>query len=287
MNRHDGAVQMTSPGMSREQSLSDIQLRLDRPYPASTDDLRPVGGRATSFGEMLHSLVQGKVKRQLVMTWFALLVGLIGVSIAEAHSFEEQLRKLIQEEKPLQIVDKPTPIFSLVDADGKEVTLKNLQGMVVVLHFIDTKHPNISSAHAKRLAEAQEIVNFAKLQEQVRFISIKTNPSHDTPAMMRKFGSEHGLDPVNWTFLTTKPDQPEDSTRRLAAAFGHKFTKTHDGEKMDGIVAHVIDRNGRWHGNFHGLKFDPMNLMIFAGLLINDHGHAPEGFWGRMEGISR
>src|SRR3546814_4464075 len=59
----------------------------------------------------------------------------------------------------------------------------------------------------------------------------------------------------------TTPDQPEDATRLLAEAHGHKFTETEDGYQVHSVVTHVFDREGRWRANFHGLRFEPTNLV--------------------------
>src|SRR3546814_10938118 len=70
------------------------------------------------------------------------------------------------------------------------------------------------------------------MKEQVQFITITTDPENDTPDVLRAYGPVHGLDPVNWAFLTTTPDPPEDATRLLAEAHGHKFTETEDGYQV-------------------------------------------------------
>src|SRR3546814_2754137 len=89
------------------------------------------------------------------------------------------------------------------------------------------------------------MVNLTPMKAQVRFVSITTDPKNDTAEVLRDYGPARGLDPVNWTFLTTMPDQPEDATRRLAEDYGHKFKKTEEGYQVHGIVTHVIDREER------------------------------------------
>src|SRR3546814_224907 len=107
-------------------------------------------------------------------------------------------------------------------------------------------------------------------------------------AVIKDYGSAHGLDPANWTFLTTASDQPEDATRRLAEAYGHSFAKTGDGYQVHGVVTHVVDKQGQWRGNFHGLKFEPANLVVFVNALVNDatapHAHPEPGWWDRFLG---
>jgi protein SCO1/2 len=209
--------------------------------------------------------------------------------MASAHSLKDLEAMLGDKEKFFQPIDKPAPDFVLRNADGSRVGLSDLRGKVVVLHFIYARCPDVCPLHADRIAEIQQMVNQTPMKEQVQFISITTDPVNDTAKVLRDYGPAHGLDPVNWTFLTTAPDQPEDTTRRLAEAYGHKFSKTEDGYQVHGIVTHVIDREGRWRANFHGLKFEPVNLVLFVNALVNDvhrpDEHGPKSWWDRMRDL--
>ena len=90
-------------------------------------------------------------------------------------------------------------------------------------------------------------------------------------------------------FLTSGPDRPEDTTRKLAERFGHKFTKTEDGYQMHGVVTHVIDREGRWQANFHGLKFEPTNLVVYVNAVVNDvhpaNAQQEHSFWDNIRSL--
>ena len=100
------------------------------------------------------------------------------------------------------------------------------------------------------------------------------------------YGPVHGLDPANWVFLSSGTAKPEDTTRKLAEQYGHKFTKTDEGYQIHGLVTHVINREGRWRANFHGLKFQPTNLVVFIAALVNDvhnaQGPSELSFWERI-----
>lgn len=148
---------------------------------------------------------------------------------ARAHSLDEVDAMLQSDEKYFQQTDKPVPDFTLQAADGRIVRPSELLGKVVVLHFIYTSCPDVCPLHAEKIAEIQRTVNATPMKDQVAFVSITTDPKKDTPDALLAYGPAHGLDPVNWLFLTTTPDQPEDTTRKLAEAFGHKFTLTEDG----------------------------------------------------------
>ncbi len=208
---------------------------------------------------------------------------------AWAHSVDELETMLGDKEKFFQTLDKPAADFTLRDADGAVVGLSDLRRKVVILHFIYTSCPDVCPLHAERIAELQAMLNQTPMKEQVEFITVTTDPAIDTPEVLRGYGPAHGLDPVNWTFLTTLADQPEDATRRLAESYGHKFVRTDDGYQMHGIVTHVIDKDGQWRANFHGLEFEPVNLVVFVNALVNDvqrpHGHEQKSWWDRARDL--
>lgn len=203
--------------------------------------------------------------------------------LARAHSLGEVETMLGDREKYFQAIDKPAPDFSLRTADGRLVRLADFRGEAVVLNFIYTSCPDICPLHAEAIAEIQRLVNETPMKDRVAFVTVTTDPANDTPEVMKDYGPTHGLDSVNWTFLTTAEGESEDATRELAKAYGHKFYKTPDGYQMHGVVTHVIDRNGVWKANFHGLRFDPVNLVTFVNALTNvttrPHPHQPKSWW--------
>ena len=204
-----------------------------------------------------------------------------------AHSLKDLETLLGDKEKYFQSVGKAAPDFELEDASGKPVRLSDLRGKVVVLHFIYAGCPDVCPLHADRIAEIQSMVNQTPMKEQVQFVTITTDPKSDTPDVLRAYGEQHRLDLANWLFLTSDGAQPEDATRKLAEQFGHKFMKQEGGYQVHGIVTHVIDKEGRWQANFHGLRFEPTNLVVFVNALVNDaqrpHGHERQSTWDRIK----
>lgn len=207
---------------------------------------------------------------------------------AFSHSLQEVEQSLYEKEKYYQPVDVAAPDFILQDADGRTVRLTDLEGKVVVLHFIYTNCPDVCPLHAERIAEIQKMVNITPMKERVRFITVTTDPKRDTGQVLRDYGDNHGLDPANWTFLTAAPGEPEDVTRKIAKSYGLKFVVTKDGEQMHGIVTHVIDQDGILRARFHGLKFQNVNMVIFISALINKvqvpHADREPGLWKKLWG---
>lgn len=222
---------------------------------------------------------------------FALVLASAAATAASAHSLKELESMLGSKEKYFQPMDKAAPEFTLRAADGRTVALGDFRDKIVVLHFIYTNCPDVCPLHAERIAEIQRMVNQTPMKEQVRFVTITTDPKRDTPDVLRDYGQAHGLDTANWVFLTVGQDQPDDTTRRLAEAYGLKFTKTDDGYQMHAVVTHVIDQDGRLRARFHGLKFEPVNLVLFVNALVNstqkEHGHSEQGLWDKMNSLFR
>ncbi|MGK9231320.1 SCO family protein [Inquilinus limosus] len=202
---------------------------------------------------------------------------------AAAHSLHDVEDRLREQEKYFEPKDGWRSVgFTLQDADGHPVSLADLRGKVVVLHFIYASCTDECPLHADLIARIQEKVNETPMRDRVQFVTITTDPVRDTPEVMTDYGRAHNLDPVNWVFLTSGPDRPED-TRNLVKRFGHQFKEIGDGVEIHGVVTHVIDREGNLRANFHGLAFDPVNLVVYANALMNEAHPEPEpSFWDRL-----
>ena len=89
------------------------------------------------------------------------------------------------------------PDFSLTNQDGQTVTLADLKGKVWLADFVYTTCPGpcpIISAHMARL-QGQVA------SPEVRFVSISTDPTSDTPAVLKKY-AERFQAKDRWMFLT-------------------------------------------------------------------------------------
>ena len=189
---------------------------------------------------------------------------------ALAHSLKELDQELFTKEKYFQPVDIKAPDFALVDADGKPVGLADFHGKVVVLNFIYANCPDVCPLHSEKIAELQSMINATPMKAMVEFVSITTDPKRDKDQVLRDYGKAHGLDPVNWAFLTAPPAAPDDATRKIAEIYGLTFTEGEGGTQMHGVVTHVIDQDGHMRARFHGLKFDSVNFVLFVNALTNN-----------------
>ena len=198
-----------------------------------------------------------------------MLVASAGTAPAVAHSLKNLEGQLLKRERYVQIMGKKAPGFTLQDANGKRISLSGFSGKVVVLNFVYTKCVDVCPLHSEAIASVQEAIMPTPMKDLVQFVSITTDPKHDTTEIMKTYGSIHGLNPVNWVFLTSGSDKPA-LTRELAGRYGLKFTQTKDGAQMHGVVTHLIDKSGNLRARYHGLKFNETNLIVHMNALGND-----------------
>ncbi len=204
-----------------------------------------------------------------------------------AHHPDADLDKLMgNEEKFFQVIDEPTaPPFELVDADGKVVRLSNFSEKIVVLYFIFASCTDICPVHTEVIADIQKKINATPMKDRVQFLAVTTDPAKDTPEVMKAYGPAHGLDSRNWLFLTARPDAPKDATRKLAEGYRLRFEPTEDGQQMHGIVTHVIAQGGRFAAKFHGLRFDPENMVFYINALADPSKATGPGLWDRFKSM--
>jgi protein SCO1/2 len=190
---------------------------------------------------------------------------------AAAHHIAEVAGQIHERDMFFEPVDRTAPGFALETADGRKVGLADFRGKVVVLDFIYARCKEECPLQSDLLATVQQQLNRTPMGDLVEFVSVATDTEDagETAQIMRGYGARHGFDPANWTFLY-RGSGPLDAGIKAAAAYGLKFQITKDGDQMHGIVTHVIDQAGRLRGRFHGLKFDPTDLILFVNALTNE-----------------
>jgi protein SCO1/2 len=203
----------------------------------------------------------------------AAFLGFVLVAVAPiavvAHSLKSLESRLLKREAYVEITNRKAPNFTLRDADDRHVSLDDFRGKVVVLDFIYASCPDVCPVQSGKIAEIQEMINQTPMRDLVQFISITTDPARDTPRVMKEYARAHGLDPVNWTFLTGAGDDPAE-TRKIAESYGLKFTLVDGRYQVHGVVTHLIDKSGYLRARYHGLRFEPTNMILHINALTND-----------------
>lgn len=98
------------------------------------------------------------------------------------------------------------PGFTLVDQNGRQVSLSALESRPVVLTFFDPMCTDVCPLLAQELVDAAH--DLGPRSEDVSFVAVNVNPAHTSIADVARFTDEHGLKAVpHFYFLTGSPSQ--------------------------------------------------------------------------------
>jgi len=191
----------------------------------------------------------------------SIFIILITAGTSRSHSLGYVEKQLAGKGEFFRHFDRPAPDFMLKDIDGNKVLTKSFAGKTIIVFFTKTA----CSDHCGHIAEIQSMINISPMHDLVQFVMIIADPDRNTANVIRKHATERGIDFSNWTFLTGPLNQPG-TIRQLKQAFGHRAG---EGVQATKAVTHVIDMAGRWRADFTGVKFQPIDFVVYINALIN------------------
>lgn len=146
--------------------------------------------------------------------------------------------------------------FPLTDAAGRTRHLAEFAGEPFVASMIYT---NCTSVCPRLTADLQALDRAlpGPVRARTRFVLFSLDPERDTPAALRRFAADHGLDPARWTLLAAGPDD----MRTLAAVLGVRFRPDAGGQIAHSAVVVVVDSAGVIRRRQVGVQKDPAPLV--------------------------
>lgn len=109
-------------------------------------------------------------------------------------------------------VINPAPDFTLVNLEGKETSLKDLDGKVKIINFIYTSCPDTCPIVTGRLSRLQGVLREGGLLgEKVEIISISLDPERDTAERLKMYAAGFKADGKSWLFLRGTKEQTKKS----------------------------------------------------------------------------
>lgn len=156
------------------------------------------------------------------------------------------------------------PEVSLTNQDKKESRLSDYRGKAVAFTFIYTRCP--LPDYCIRMND-----NFGQLEQQLKasgalydkthLLSISFDPEHDTPAVLKEFGSTRAgrdVDPSfkHWEFVTASPAD----TRTLADFFGLTY-QPESGQIIHSLRTVVVRPDGTLYKVYKGNNWKPEEIM--------------------------
>jgi len=154
-------------------------------------------------------------------------------------------------------VGEAAPDFTLLDQEGRAVSIHRFRGRPVVLNFIFTRCPiaTMCPAATQRMMALQQAAREAG-RTDLELVSISLDPEYDTPGVLKEYAAVRGIDTSNFTFLTG----PDAAVRHLLAQLG--VIREFEGETIKHTLATVlIDPSGRIIHRVDGSTWDAAEFL--------------------------
>ncbi len=153
----------------------------------------------------------------------------------------------------------------LLDRQGKPVRLSAFRGKPLLVSFIYTGCFQICPTSTRALRDSIEPLARTFGMGNFNVLSIGFNQPADSPAAMRDFARQHGVDAPNWDFLSPPPASVDALTRD----FGFSYLATPSGfDHVLGVT--VVDAEGRVYAQVYGESMSPDQLGEPLRLLLRN-----------------
>ena len=187
---------------------------------------------------------------KLLATLLALLIGVV-VANAEPRSIEEQALALSE-----AAIGNRLPDIRLTDPDGNNIALSSLNDRPLLVAMVYTGCIDVCPTILESLRPAVEIAQDALGADSFTVVTIGFDSRNDTPARMRSFARERGVDLPNWLFLAGT----DSGIRRIADATGFSIVPSAGGFDHMAQVS-IFDADGTLYQQVRGANFSPPAIV--------------------------
>jgi protein SCO1 len=133
------------------------------------------------------------------------------------------------------------PDFSLIDQNGRTVTLADFKGQVWVADFFFSHCKGACPMMAKNMAQMQQLLSGSGL----RLVSITVDPERDTSERLAEYARLTGAKEESWLFLTGKKSEIIDLSVK-----GFRLSASPDDPTTHSQRLILIDRDGHIRGYY-------------------------------------
>jgi protein SCO1/2 len=144
--------------------------------------------------------------------------------------------------------NEPAPDFSLSNQHGRRVQLKELSGKVVVMTFFFSRCMDVCPTQLNVLDTLIGELTGAQ-REALVLVGVSIDPVRDTPARLKAFSNERGLDSERWQLLTGTLHE----LTKVASDYGIVVRPAPLGDLVHNSVYILIDAAGQERVEFHGI----------------------------------
>ncbi|MBC9931422.1 SCO family protein [Chitinophaga qingshengii] len=175
--------------------------------------------------------------------------------------------------------------FKMTNQLGQQVSLKDMEGKVILVDFFFTSCPSICPTLTKNLRKIQSA--YGKTDTLLQILSFSVDPVRDSVQRLRKYGYDYNVNPDNWWLLTGDKKEIYDLARH------DFFVSVTEGDGGPDDFVHteklvLIDKNRHIRGYYNGLDSNAVKQCAtdIATLYLEKDRHRP-GFWKFLKGLFR
>jgi protein SCO1 len=147
--------------------------------------------------------------------------------------------------------------ITLTNQLGKQVSLSDLNGKVIVADFFFTHCPSICPQLTRNMKKLQDAIKLKDNMNRVdtsfvQFLSFTVDPERDSATVLKRYADKFGVNPDIWWMLTGPKKTIYDF------AFNELKLGLQDGEGIDSNFIHtekivLLDKDRVVRGYYHGL----------------------------------
>ena len=164
----------------------------------------------------------------------------------------------------------PVADFTLTNQEAAAVSLADLRGHVWLADIIFSRCAGPCPRLTRQMKEIQQSL---PAQSQARLVTLTTDPTYDTPAVLKAYAGKFGADTSRWHFLTG-------SKKEIAALAGDSLKLTalektpSERQSPEDLFIHstifvLVDKQGRLRGFFETASDDLRPEQVKARILAD------------------
>lgn len=150
------------------------------------------------------------------------------------------------------------PDFKFVSQYGDTITSKNFKDKIYVSDFFFTSCPTICPVMKKNMLKVYKEI---KGQNDIAILSHTIDPEHDTPAVLKKYATDLGVDGRQWLFVTGKKEDIYKIGQKHYMVVANEDSTAVGGYIHSGAFL-LVDREKRVRGTYDGTKQEGIDKLM-------------------------
>lgn len=154
------------------------------------------------------------------------------------------------------------PEFKLIDQNGVEFTSDQLQGKPWIANFMFTGCVATCPKQTAELKAIQDQLRKDGQSDKIHLISFSVDPGNDTPAVLKRYASNNGVDDQVWKFLTGEKDELRNAISRDGFKLAVEIDEDDPNTLMHSPSFVLVDAYMRMRGIYDSGKPEEVSQMV-------------------------